>query len=108
MNRVKKHISKKISNEIRNKTIDNWHGINKDNIAKHLIPPLLETYFDPINENIKYRHWTVLEEFHEEKSGYTIFYDPEEDEFGLGMHGESGKMLSLGIYGSFIEALNGM
>ena len=108
MNRVKKYISVKISKEIRENTIDNWHGINRDNITKHLIPPLLETYFDPISENTKYRHWTVLEELPEEKSRYTIFYDPLKDEFGLGMHGESGKMFSLGIYGSFIEALNGM
>jgi hypothetical protein len=108
MNRIKKYISAKISSEIGENTIDNWHGINKNNIAKHLIPPLLETYFDPISENTKYRLWTVLEELPEEKSGYTIFYDAEKDEFGLGMHGDSGKMFSLGIYGPFIEALNGM
>ena len=108
MNKIKKHISDKIKNEIKDNPIDNWHGITIDNISKHLIPPLLENYFDPMDENVSYQYWTVLEEFPEDKSGYTIFFVPNEEEFGLGMHGNSDQMISLGIYGSFIEALNGM
>jgi hypothetical protein len=108
MNKIKEHISNKISSEIKHEIIDNWHGIDQSNIAQHLITPSLEVYHDPMDESKTYQLWTVLEEYPDEKSGYTIYYDQTEDEFGLGMHGESGKMISLGIYGSFIEALNGM
>ena len=108
MNKFKKHISNKISEEIKRNPIDNGHGINKDNITKHLIQPSLEDYQDPIDENVTNQYWTVLEEIPEEKTGYTIYYDQNKDEFGLGMHDKSDHMISLGIYGSFIETLNGM
>ena len=108
MNKIKKQISERIKQEIDNNPIDNWHGITIDNIEKHLVSPVSEIYFDPMDETITHKYWTVLEEYSEEKSGYTIFFDSNENEFGLGMHGKSNQMISLGIYGSFIDALNGM
>lgn len=61
-----------------------------------------------MDEKVTYSYWTILEEFPGDKSGYTIFFDPAENEFGLGMHSKSDQMIFLGIYGSFIEVLNGM
>ena len=108
MNKIKKRISKKVLEEIKHNKIDNGHGINEDNIDNHLVPPLLEVYQDPMDENVTHQYWTVLEEHPEEKSGYTIYYDQSEDAFGLGIHGQTDQMISLGLYGTFIDALNGM
>lgn len=108
MNKIKKQIFERIKQEIENSPIDNWHGITLDNITKHLISPVFETYSNPMDETITHQYWTVLEEYPEDRNGYTIFFDTNENEFGLGMHVKSKQMISLGIYGSFIEALNGM
>ncbi len=108
MNRIKSHIGELIAREIRECSIDNWHGIDKNNVERYLVSPYLQTYLDPMNKNIKFELWTVLEELPEAKSGYTIVYDSEKNEFGLGVHGADGMLTFLGYYGGFVETLNGM
>lgn len=108
MNKTKEYITDKIAKEIRGSQINNHHGITESNIGHYLCPPILENYIDNSAEEKVCPVWTVLEEHPETKSGYTIVYDPEFDEFGLGMHGADDKLYYLGRYGSLIETLNSM
>ena len=108
MNKFVEYLRMIITNEINSAIIDNAHGINNRNIDDHLITPVLNTYIDSMNDNLKHEFWTVLEESPYDKSGYTIFFDPNIKKFGLGARDPSDKLISLGIYGSFIEALTGM
>jgi hypothetical protein len=97
--------------EIQNNDIDNWHGITKDNILKHLVTPTLIDYVTAWNEKVK-KYWLVLDEEPEDKKmGYQIIYDEEEKMFGLATkttmkRNDIGAMI--GLYGSFISTLNGM
>ncbi len=101
-------IKKTIEKEISESTIDNWHGITKDNIKEHLVGPILEKYIDSMDENHIRELWTVLEEEPKTKAAYTIYFDPDEKEFGLGLNTKDNTKVFLGIYGSFITTLNAM
>ena len=109
MNKIKSYIQDIIKNEIESHSINNWHGITKENLNQHLLlSPKLEVYIDGLNVNKRFKLWTVLEEYPEEKKVYTIFYDEKENEFGLGLKSPEGKLTFIGYYGGFIETLNGM
>ena len=108
MNKIKSHIQELISKELKLGAIDNWHGIEAANIDRHLISPRLQVYHHSNGVNRQWEFWTVLEEFPDDQSGYTVFYDSDANMFGLGFHGPEGKMFSLGLYGSFLETLNSM
>ena len=82
----------------------NFHGVN---LKKALLTPVKQKYISAQDNSISFELWTVLEET-EDQSGYTIFYDAEERNFGLGMKSEDNKLLYLGNYGSFLETLNAM
>lgn len=72
-------------------------------------PPRLETYTarTPDGEHA-YEVWLVAEEVRDGAQGYQIFYDPEEQLFGLGTIDREGKRHYLGLYGSLWDALEGM
>ena len=101
-------ISKKISLELESSVTTNAHGINRQNITNHLIDPEEHLYLDPMDDDRTYQFWKVLEEIPGEKDGYTIFFDPESEEFGLAIYNENNQMVMLGIYGTFIETLDSM
>ncbi|WP_237067476.1 hypothetical protein [Microbulbifer guangxiensis] len=108
MNKIKSHIQELISKELKGGAIDNWHGIETDNIDQHLVTPRVQVYHDSNGADLQWEFWTVLEEIPDDQSGYTVFYDVDVNMFGLGFHGTGGRMFSLGLYGSFLETLNSM
>jgi hypothetical protein len=105
---MKEKIKEIIESEIKNKKIDNAHGIDLENIQHHLVEPTLEEYKDIGDNQINYMLWTVLEEMPKTKDGYKIVYDQEKNHFGLAMISDNDEKLYLGPYGSFIESLNAM
>ncbi len=109
MNKIIERISEIILKDIQKYEIDNWHGITMDNIEEYLISPRLETYLDSSNNDAPIKYWTVLEEYPKQQSGYTIYFDLDIDQFGLGTYNDrSTQIIALGIYGSFIDTLNAM
>jgi len=107
MNKIKEHIKIKIKNDLEQFTLDCAHGINNTNIHEYLITPVKEKYLNGIDSNKHFYLWTVLEEDPKDKKGYTIFYDEERNDFGLGTHTNEG-LIYLGNYGSFSETINSM
>ena len=111
MTRIKKYIIEKIRKELQEgrSNINNLHGITGDNIEEHLILPNKQKYICEIGtEKLICEFWTVLEEDPKDKSGYKIFYDEEDNLFGLGIILINGTLMYLCHCGSFIEALNHM
>ncbi len=84
--------------------ISNLHGVD---LRKALITPILQEYKSAMDRSQTYKLWTVLEES-EVGTGYKIFYNEEENNFGLGMKSENDELLSLGNYGTFLETLENM
>ena len=103
--KIKQIIKKEIEN---NPQIENWHCLNTKNLKEHLIDPLEEKYECFDEEDGFEMLWTVLKEKPEKDDGYVIFFDPEIEEFGLGIYTKSGLKKNIGIHGSFLETLNGM
>lgn len=102
---MKRGIKQIIAQEITNSKIDNWHGINKDNLADHLIEPTEEEY---IENDSPVLLWTVLKESPDTQEGYLIYFDPEVKKFGLGVYDKQKNKVAIGIYGSFINTVNAM
>lgn len=84
--------------------ISNLHGID---LKKCLITPVRQRYVSSLNDKIAFELWTVLKET-EDGRGYRIFYDEDENSFGLGMMGFKDELVYLGNYGTFLETLKGM
>jgi len=84
--------------------ISNMHGVN---LRKALITPVLQEYKSSMDRSKSFNLWTVLEA-NEDGSGYKIFYDEEENSFGLGTKSEKEELLCLGNYGTFLETLESM
>ena len=106
---MREKITHIIDNEINSNKIDSAHGISSENIKQHLIDPVQQKYIHEMGKDKgEVLLWTVLEEDPKDMTGYTIFYDEGTQMFGLGMHGQDDSLISLGNYGTFIEALNGM
>lgn len=74
-------------------------------LTKCLISPVQQTYVLSNEEKIEL--WTVLKESPSTEDGYCVFYDPEENEFGLGMISNSG-IHNIGYYGTFLETIYAM
>jgi hypothetical protein len=109
MEEIELLINRQIEDELRNGMIIYAHGITINNIKQHLIVPIKQTYVSDFGNNIsKLELWTVLEENPIGRNGYKIFYDPEDDKFGLGMTDKNGILQYLGTHGTFIDTLNGM
>lgn len=94
-----------INEEIKGRVnISNLHGVD---LKKCLINPVRQRYVSSLDDNIAFEFWTVLEET-EDGKGYKIFYDENENSFGLGMKGFKNELVYLGNYGTFLETLKGM
>lgn len=81
-----------ILDEIKDKsTLSNLHGLN---LNKTLIKPIQQDYNNAMDTSQSFTLWTVLEE-NKDGTGYKIFYDEEENSFGLGMRDEIGELFYL-------------
>ena len=103
-------IKRAIFDELNERDIYSWHGINKENIDQLLVEPTVIELVDVLGQRNKY--WLVLDEQPGDlKQGYQVLYDERQDLFGLAtktatQSKEVGLLLSL--YGSFVDALNNM
>ena len=102
-----------IISDLDNKCIQSMHGIQMENIKEFLIFPNIKKYVIAINRKIE-KFWLVFDESPEDEiKGYQIVFDEEENLFGLAS--KTNKIIEntsigvvLGLYGSFVEALNNM
>ncbi|WKZ76118.1 MAG: hypothetical protein QY303_04315 [Vicingaceae bacterium] len=92
-------------------TLNNLHGIDLENIQRHLVDPTLKEYYNDFQNKVE-KHWVVLdEEPQSSKDGYQIVYSVEHNEFGLAVKTSNTKPnvgTLVGWYGSFVSALNCM
>ena len=92
-------------------SLNNLHGIDLDNIQQHLVDPLLNEYYNDVQNKVE-KHWVVLdEEPKNDKDGYQIIYSEKHNEFGLAVKTSNTKPnvgTVVGWYGSFVSALNCM
>lgn len=100
-----------ISNELCYKGVHTMHGISKENIDKLLLDePKIIDLID-FSKKIE-QYWLVLDELPDDlENGYFVVYDERNETFGLAtkttMNNKSIGYL-VGLYGSFIDALNNM
>lgn len=93
-------VSDIISEELKiERDLTNVLGLD---VTTCLIEPIRELYLLDNSEQLEL--WTV---FKESEDGYYIFYDEEEDMFGLAIKSESG-LHNIGYYGTFLETLYSM
>ncbi|MAL17949.1 MAG: hypothetical protein CL667_09575 [Balneola sp.] len=105
---MREFLKKHIKEDLKKNPLKGAHGIDSENIDEFLIEPKLEEYIGSSNRNDIFEVWTVLQENPSERSGYTIFYDPEDKGFGLGLYTSDDQLMHLGFYGSFTKTLNSM
>ena len=72
-----------------------------------LIEPIKQKYKDFNDATETYELWTVLEET-ADKTGYKIYFDEEEDMFGLAIKSDKDELINIGLYGSFLKTLYSM
>ena len=72
-----------------------------------LIEPIKQKYKNSNNTTEIYELWTVLEET-ADKTGYKIFFDEEENMFGLAIKSDKDELINIGLYGSFLKTLYSM
>ncbi len=73
-------------------------------LAKCLITPVRQTYLLDNDDEVEL--WTVLKDS-TKGDGYYIFYDEEEEMYGLGVKSNQG-MRNLGYYGTFLQTIYSM
>jgi hypothetical protein len=96
-------IEKIIKDEIGDKVdTTNLHGVN---LAGCLVKPVKQKYISAFDNSLTFYLWTVLVE---SEDGYRIFFDEEENSFGLATKSKSDDLMYLGNYGTFLETLEGM
>ena len=94
-----------ISSELEGKNeVINWHSVE---LKKCLVEPSKRTFENSFEEGGYLELCHVLEENPKTCDGYKIVYDQEEQEFGLAIAGKD-KDVFIGLYGTFIETLEGM
>lgn len=99
-----------IFDELNESDIDSWHGITKDNVDQLLIEPTAIELTSFGGQRKSY--WLVLDKLPGDlEKGYQVVYDEREDMFGLATkttieNKEIGYLV--GLYGSFVDALNNM
>lgn len=104
-------ISEEITRIIYEEIGDDWqysnaHGID---LRKCLVTPQKRRFLTNLDSGSEEEFWLVLEEFPANGSGYKIIFDEESKMFGLATAmKESKRDFFLGIYGSFLETLEGM
>ena len=96
--------------ELNESDINDWHGINKDNVEQLLVEPTVIELASWGGQRKSY--WLVLDEQPRDlEKGYQVIYDEREGMFGLATKTtveskETGYLV--GLYGSFADALNNM
>jgi hypothetical protein len=80
----------------------NMHGIN---LTQCLVKPVRQKYISAFDNSKTFDLWTVLIE---SEDGYRIFYDEDENAFGLAVKSQNNELMYLGNYGTFLETLAGM
>src|SRR5687767_6577312 len=99
-----------IFDELSESDINSWHGITKDKVNQLLVEPTIIELTSWGGQRKIY--WLVLDEQPGDlEKGYQVVYDEREDIFGLATKStieskETGYMV--GLYGSFVDALNNM
>jgi hypothetical protein len=74
-----------------------------------LRPPRLKTYIAHTAEgDVPFELWLVAEESPDTHDGYEVFYDANEEIFGLGYPGSSKTPSYIGAYGDLWDALEAM
>jgi hypothetical protein len=94
------------------RSCSNMRGIDFHKVKTHLITPYKKDFLNPLLGCIE-KHWVVFDEDkHNEEQGYVIFYSEKDCAFGLGTKTNLQKLHNvgtfIGIYGSFIDALDSM
>jgi hypothetical protein len=109
-NMTSAEIKQAIFDELNEREINSWHGITKYNIDQLLVEPTTIELVDVLGQRNMY--WLVLDEQPGDlKDGYRVVYDEREDEFGLATKTATQSKevgLLVGLYGSFVDALDNM
>jgi hypothetical protein len=96
-------VEKIIKSEVGDKLdTTNLHGIN---LRECLVKPVRQKYISAFDNSQTFDLWTVLIE---SEDGYRVFYDEDENTFGLANKSHANELMYLGNYGSFLETLAGM
>jgi hypothetical protein len=96
-------VEKLIKSEVGDKLdTTNMHGIN---LTLCLVKPVRQKYISALDNSQTFDLWTVLIE---SEDGYRIFYDEDENTFGLATKSKNNELMYLGNYGTFLETLAGM
>lgn len=99
-----------IFDELNEREINSWHGITKDNVGHLLVKPIVIELVDVSGQRNKY--WLVLDEQPGDlENGYQVVYDEQEDMFGLATKTTPESKHTgflVGLYGSFVDALDNM
>ena len=103
-------IKQVIFDELNERDINSWHCITKDYIDQLLVAPTVIELANVSGQRNTY--WLVLDEQPKDlKDGYQVVYDEREDLFGLATktarRSEEVGLL-VGLYGSFVDALDNM
>lgn len=94
-----------ISNELTAEAdVTNVFGLD---LTKCLIEPTKQKYKNANDSTETYELWTVLEES-EDKSGYKIYFDEENNMFGLAINSDKEELIDIGGYGTFLKTLYSM
>lgn len=75
-----------------------------EGVNRYRIDPLEERYHNASPGGSELLLWTVLVI----PGGHVIFYDPEENNFGLGFRDKAGKLHYFANYGCFIETVESL
>ena len=96
--------------ELHEREIHSSHGISKANVDELLVEPEIIELVNVLGERNKY--WLVLdEEPGDLEKGYRVVYAEKDDMFGLATKATiDGKDVGflVGLYGSFVDALDNM
>ncbi|MBI4978353.1 MAG: hypothetical protein HZC28_12810 [Spirochaetes bacterium] len=90
--------------------IKDWHITNVDgcSLDMYLVEPEKAPIKCTFNGVTTTEYWIVFEEDPVNRTGIKIFYNEEDDMFGLAKPDESGDIVSLGHYGTFLNTLEAM
>ena len=103
-------VANRVDSELASCTdLDNWHGIDLDNIGKFRLSPMRSEFIDP-STNLTPSLWVVIDEIPESHTdGYLVVFDEASGYFGLAVKGSPGQSGTVvGVYGNRVETLNAM
>jgi hypothetical protein len=100
---ISEDVEKLIKSEVGNKL--DKSNVNGVDLTKCLVKPVRQKYINSFDNSQTFDLWTVLIE---SEDGYIIFYDEEENSFGLAIKSKANELMYLANYGTFLETLAGM